>query len=127
MIQLQKDRTLEVGQQVEVYRNLNRGKVFSIKDKKSGLVVAWADKFKIENVICKVREGGRQRVIKDKRKNVHATVIGTYIGEYEMDTSTMSELYYDPYTLDSFINKKTGEKVLGVDSVYFEDGQAFIK
>ena len=90
------------------------------------MVVAWADRFMIEDVTCKVREGGRQRVIKDKRKNVHATVIGTYIGECEMDTSMMNELYYDPYTLDSFINKETGEKVTEVESVYFEDGIAFI-
>ena len=127
MIQLQKDRTLVIGQQVEVYRNLNRGKVFSIKDKKTGLVVAWADRFMIENVICKVREGGRQRVIKDKRKNVHAFLVSNYAGECEMDISTMNELYYDPFNLDSFINKETGEKVIDVESVYFEDGKAFIK
>ena len=127
MIQLQKERSLELNQQVEVYRNLNKGRVFSIKDKKSGLVVAIGDKFKVENVTCKVREGGRQRVIKEKRKGVHAFLISTYAGECEMDISKMNELTYNPYTMDSFINKDTGEKVFSVDFVYFEDGKAYIR
>ena len=127
MIQLQKERNLELNQQVEVYRNLNKGRVFSIKDKKSGLVVAIGDKFKVENVTCKVREGGRQRVIREKRKGVHAFLISTYAGECEMDIGNMNELTYDPYTMDSFINKDTGEKVFDADFVYFENGKAFIQ
>lgn len=39
----------------------------------------------------------------------------------------MTELYYDPYTLDSFINKVTGEKVAEADVVWFKDGKAYIK
>lgn len=108
-----------------MYRNLNKGKLFSIKDKKTGLVIAHGDSFRVENVTCKVREGGRQRVIKDKRKNVHSFLIATYTGECEMDVSHV-EIYYDPYTLDSFINKATGEKVSEVDLVYFKDGKAYI-
>ena len=49
MLEIVKDRTLVSGQEVSVYRNLNR-KCFSIKDKKTGLVCAYADKFRIENV-----------------------------------------------------------------------------
>ncbi|WP_441296444.1 hypothetical protein [Bacillus sp. UMB0728] len=127
MINLINERSLEQGQKVEVYRNLNKGKLFSIKDKKSGLVVAHGDSFKVTDVVCKVSEGGRQRVIKDKRKNVHAFLSATYAGECEVDKGEMTELYYDPYTLDSFINKVTGEKVAEADVVWFKDGKAYIK
>lgn len=128
MITIQKGRTLEIGQSVEIYRNLNsKGKIFSIKDKKTGLVVAHADKFLIKDVVCKVREGGRQRVIREKRKNVHATVIGKYIGENEVETNQLDELYYDPYELDSFVNKRTSERITESTSVYFQEGKAYLK
>ena len=126
MIELQKGRTLELGQQVEVYRNLNKGRVFSIRDKKTNLVVAIGDKFKIENVKCTVREGGRQRVIREKRKAVHAFLIGTFTGGCEFDLDECQELYYDPYTLDSFVNKDNGKKITSVDIIYFDNGRAYI-
>lgn len=125
MLEIVKDRKLEQSQEVTIYRNLNR-KCFSIKDKKTGLVVAHADKFRIENVRCKVSEAGRQRVLRKKQKNVHAVLLGIYIGICEMDTSQMDEVYYDPYTLDSFINKRTGEKLTQIDLVYFENGKAYM-
>ena len=125
MLEIVKDRKLEQSQVVTIYRNLNR-KCFSIKDKKTGLVVAHADKFRIENVRCKVSEAGRQRVLKRKQKNVHAMLNGLYIGNCEMDTLQMDEVYYDPYTLDSFVNKRTGEKLTEIDLVYFEDGKAYM-
>lgn len=125
MLEIVKDRKLEYAQEVSVYRNLNR-KCFSVRDKKTGLVVAYADKFRIENVKCKVSETGRQRVLRRKQKNVHATLDGLYIGNCEMDISQMDEVYYDPYTLDSFINKRTGEKLTEIDLVYFEDGKAYM-
>ncbi|MDT0160444.1 hypothetical protein [Bacillus sp. AG4(2022)] len=105
---------------------MNKGKLFSIKDKKSGLVVAHGDSFKVTDVTCKVREGGRQRVIKDKRKNVHAFLIATYAGECNFDTGEMTELYYDPYTLDAFINRATGKVATEADTVWFKDGKAYI-
>ena len=126
MIELQKGRTLELGQQVEVYRNLNKGRVFSIRDRKTGLVVAIGDKFKVENVTCVVREGGRQRVIREKRKNVHSFLKATFTGGCEFDLDDCQELYYDPYTLDSFVNKDTGKKISNIDVAYFENGRAYI-
>lgn len=80
MLEIVKDRKLEQSQEVSVYRNLSR-KCFSIKDKKTGLVVAHADKFRIENVRCKVSEAGRQHVLRKKQKNVHAVLLGIYRGE----------------------------------------------
>jgi hypothetical protein len=117
---------LYIGQQIETYRNLNQGFLFSIKDKKTGLVVAHGNCYRVENVVCKVREGGRQRAIKEKRRNVHAFLSCFYSGECEMSLEGLSELYYNPFTLDHFINKETGEKVESVDFAYFLDGKCYI-
>jgi hypothetical protein len=111
---------------VQVYRNLNAGNLFSIKNKKSGLVVAHGDRFIVTNVQCKVSESGRQRVIKEKRKNVHATLYCTYIGNANFDVKHLDELFYNPYEYDTFINKRTFEPVHECSGVYFEDGKAYI-
>ena len=65
-------------------------------------------------------------MLREKRKNVHAMLNGIYIGNCEMDTSQMDEVYHDHYTLDSFINKRTGEKLTQIDLVYFENGKAYM-
>lgn len=127
MINILNDRTLESGQHVQCYRNLNahNGKVFSIKDKKTGLVICHADKFRIENVKCHVGKG-RFKVREKKQKNVHAWVDGIYINECEMNINHMQELTYDPFIHDNFINKDTGEKVEFVDLAYFYNGKCYI-
>tara|TARA_R100001086_G_C11756193_1_gene236794 strand:- start:80 stop:493 length:414 start_codon:yes stop_codon:yes gene_type:complete len=42
-----------------------------------GRVVDHRDQVLIHNAEFRVREGGRQRVIKERKKNVHAFVVGT--------------------------------------------------
>ena len=62
--------------QVKLYRNLNNGKI-SIMDPVTRLVVGHADSVSVRNAQFVVNETGRQRVLKEKRKNVHAFVTGT--------------------------------------------------
>ena len=63
---------------VQVYRNLNNG-LISIQDLSTGLVLGHASAIDLEEANFIVREAGRQQVIKEKRKNVHAFVRGKVI------------------------------------------------
>jgi len=63
---------------VQVYRNLNNG-LISIQDLSTGLVLGHADAIDLEEANFIVREAGRQQVLKEKRKNVHAFVRGKVI------------------------------------------------
>ena len=63
---------------VQVYRNLNNG-LISIQDLSTGLVLGHAYAIDLEDATFIVREAGRQQVIKEKRKNVHAFVRGKVI------------------------------------------------
>ena len=63
---------------VQVYRNLNNG-LISIQDLSTGLVLGHADAIDLQRATFIVREAGRQQVIKEKRKNVHAFVRGKVI------------------------------------------------
>ena len=60
---------------VEVYFNLHK-KTFSVRSAKSGKVLLHTDEVHIENPEFVVRQSGRNRVLSEGRKNVHAFVRG---------------------------------------------------
>ena len=63
---------------VQVYRNLHNG-LISIQDLSTGLVLGHAYAIDLRWADFIVREAGRQQVIKEKRKNVHAFVRGEVV------------------------------------------------
>jgi hypothetical protein len=104
---------------VYVYFNLHR-KCFSIKALEGGLkgrVVAHRDAVLIHDATFKVSEAGRQRVLREKRKNVHAGVCGTWEdGIYDHVTVERSSLLgqaiaYNPYKYDSFVVRSTEQPI----------------
>ena len=126
-MEIVQDRTLKEGQQVQVYYNLHRGG-FSIRDKKTGLVVAYANTVMLSNAIFKVSEKGRQHVIEEKRKRVHAFVEGKFgWADRHEDLTGWDTVYYNPYTTRLFTIPKTGEYVLSADEVIFKDKVCFVK
>lgn len=66
---------------VFVYFNLHK-KVWSLKARggaKNARVLAHADHVQLKNVEFKVSEAGRQRVLAEKQKNVHAGLVGELV------------------------------------------------
>lgn len=126
MITPYKGRELHPKQRISVYKNLNNG-LFSIKDPKSGLVVAHGENFVVVNGEPFVSETGRQRVLDSGVKGVHAWIKGYYGGEADKwpDGVWDVEAYYDPFKTKVFINKETGESI-GKEDFLFRDGKAFV-
>jgi hypothetical protein len=92
------------------YRNLNKkGVWWSAKNTRTGLVEFREKRIILRNVTLKVSEAGRQRVIRDKRKNVHAGVVGEIISARQLpkmwkpDELRWIKATYNPYTMDSFM------------------------
>ena len=97
---------------VKVYFNLHK-KLFSVvalEGKDKGRVIEHTDSIDLSMPIFRVQKAGRERVLKEKRKNVHAYVAGykcklksdeeiAKIGDYEWVKAT-----YDPYKYDSFVS-----------------------
>lgn len=103
-----------MGYRVMVHYNLHKH-TFSITHK--GLVISHADYVKLHDVEFRVRQGGREKVVKEKRKNVHAFVIGTLI-EYckypceSLPSEPNSDIVtYDPYKYNSYVMKDTQEPI----------------
>lgn len=88
------------GLKVFVYRNIHR-KCYSVKLVKTGRVIAHVDSITLWGASFKVSEAGRQRVLREKKKNVHAGVVGIVA-----DVNILCQLKgvtYNPYKFTSFV------------------------
>jgi hypothetical protein len=97
---------------LEIYFNLHK-MCLSVRSK--GLVIKHADQITLSNVTFKVREGGRQRVIKEKKKNVHAFVKGMEIDKAASDKGR--RVSYNPYKAGHFYYVDSGEPVYTANEV----------
>ncbi len=94
---------------VYVYYNLHK-KVWSIKaleGPEKGRVIGHSSMVVLENCTFKVSEAGRQRVLREQRKNVHAGVVGTLVavaGERAWFPYPVSkQVTYNPYKYETFV------------------------
>jgi hypothetical protein len=99
-----------IARRVEVYRNLNvdeASTVYSLRDAKTGKVLAHVDNVDLADVDFKVGESGRQKVLQTKTKNVHAFVIGTVraFNVAEELPEGGKAATYNPFKYDSFVLK----------------------
>ncbi|TFH08282.1 MAG: hypothetical protein E4H14_06750 [Candidatus Thorarchaeota archaeon] len=89
-----------------------------------GLVLGYSSDILVKDVVFKVSEAGRRRVLRNKKKNVHAGVVGTIaqvLNPKERITNTLSNysqqnwsdvgfphqkqlVHYNPYKYDSFVS-----------------------
>jgi hypothetical protein len=125
MLTLLKGRHIEVGQRVFVYYNLHKH-CFSIKDMKTGLVLAHSDDVTLENAIFKVSEAGRQRVLSERVKNVHAGVVGNWTPS-KMVCDMKKRATYNPYHYDSFVDMETLEALHGAECVRLQNKKVYYK
>lgn len=123
-----KGRNVLPGQRVEVYRNLKFKDriVYSIRDAKSGLVLGHATDLLLTNK-CKfvVKEVGRQRVLKEKKKNVHAWIEGSFGIIHAGDDKIFGDgtpVRYNPYTNSHFEMSDCGEPIVGANLVFIKEG-----
>lgn len=98
---------------VKIYWNLHK-KCFSVQYK--GIVIAHKDTVCLENVEFKVSEAGRQRVLRESRKNVHATVHGYLVDSLELDVDKLRKVSYNPYKNETFVVGE--EKISHAASAY---------
>ena len=115
MIRTKREERYEIdfARKVFVYKNLHKD-CWSIKQ--DGLVKAHSDNkpIRLYSAMMKVNKKGRERVLKEKRKNVHAGISG-YISYPDPSFACwdgigwweMSPITYNPYKYESFVDKRT--------------------
>lgn len=119
-----------------VYRNLTR-KTFSVKH--GGRVIEHADRILILSGNFKVNENGRQRVIREQKKYVHAFITTTdgYIRDregaiensieyWDLNSRQKREVSYNPFKNETFIFRDSGEPVEGSYPILIENNKVFV-
>lgn len=95
-----KGRYIDFNKPVKIYKNLHNG-LFSVMQ--NNLVVAHIESFILNNVTFKVNESARQKVLKEKKKNVHAFITGLLNNvNCDMSYSRLSAITYNPYKASNF-------------------------
>lgn len=109
-----------IGDKVMVYYNLHKH-TFSIS--RNGRVIAHADYVKLTDVEFRVRQGGREKVIREKSKNVHSFVIGTLEDYCKFPCDNLPSepnsniVTYNPYKYNSYVIKDTEEPIYSAGEV----------
>lgn len=88
---------------VFVYRNLHKN-CLSVKDMNTKRVVAHVRSITLADCTFKVSEKGRQRVLRERQKNVHAGVHGIWL-ESDLSSAGMKRVMYNPYKYESFVEE----------------------
>lgn len=118
---------------VRVYRNLHK-KCYSIQAyiPGTGWRVLWHDKnLLLDDVSFSVNQNGRRRVLKEKRKSVHAYVVGELKDKGKSRRfKKCGEARYNPYDGPLFTDTTTKKAVkqARIVNMYFDkDGRAKIQ
>ena len=109
---------------VRVFKNLTHG-CYSILQ--NGKLKASARQVLLSDVEFKVRESGRQRMLKEQRRNVHAFAVGLLVDYvHPSDERTLSSIEgrvvtYNPKELASFYDLLTQAPVTNADLVHLDE------
>lgn len=108
-------------QDVFVYYNSHK-QCWSIRSIKTGKVIQHAGGVVLANATFAVSEAGRKRVIKEKKKNVHAGVRGQLIQAYaSLNGDAVGKLRqrvsYNPYKYKFFYKVKDSSPIFEADRV----------
>ena len=115
-----------IGRKVRVYYNLYR-KIWSIQDIKTRKVIGRSAFLRLANVEFKVSQAGRERVLRERKKNVHAFAIGTV---EDFSTSGLKDTFdivmYNPYKYETFVTQVGERAVYHAMKVWFYSTNALV-
>lgn len=100
---------------IKVARNLKR-RQYSLREGKK--VVGYADTLVLTDCHFEVNQVIRNRVLRNKQKEVHAFVVGEK-GEDKPLPSDAVEVTYNPYWMSCFYRKDNGARVFEAREVHF--------
>ena len=108
MAKLKRARQPIVGEKVRVYRNLHNNRI-SVRAKEG--VIYHAFNIVLSDVKFTVSKAGRERVLREKKKNVHAFAVGTVV-KYDVQASFQgTAVGYNPYEADHFFIKDGKQRI----------------
>ena len=111
---------------VEVYRNLHKN-CWSVRDSNTSRVIDHVNYIHLDDATLVVRPAGREKVLREKRKNVHAFIKGTASFLSECDNTYSKQVIYNPYKYNSFVLYDTEEHITHAKHIYLNnEGKVYV-
>ena len=110
---------IDPNKRVYVYFNLHR-KCFSVRQ--GNKVVEHANRVCLKDVRYLVQQAGRRKVLKEKRKNVHAGLSGYYVKSVPVPVISF-DVTYNPYKYETFVDTQDHEPQEWSEYAYLECGK----
>ncbi|WP_079516530.1 hypothetical protein [Rossellomorea marisflavi] len=127
MLKMRDGATLDPGERVEVYYNIQKGG-FSIValDKRNpmkGKVVAYASNVQVEDAKFCINPNKLAKIKANNRKTVYAVVRGHFVSAEPMDDAAHGyrKGYCNPFKTGKFIDWENGTELHEARGVYFYD------
>jgi hypothetical protein len=89
-------------------------------------VVGHVDECVLAQVSFTVSEAGRQRVLRDRVKNVHAYVAGVLIAQMDDSIVAPLRLGYDPYRHRSFVERESQRAIVCCSHLVVRDNVVWV-
>lgn len=116
---------------VKIYKNLHNNlySIMACQGHNKGRVIGYADRILMRDVRFEVRQSGRERVLAEQRKNVHAYVVGTLINalgyvvrlenipeemQLPFEHDCTAKVLYNPYRFKSFVGETVDQTLIEV-------------
>lgn len=116
---------IDASNPVRVFRNWKRG-CYNIMQ--GGRVVACAREVRLRQVEFRVREPGRQRMLRLRRRNVHAYAVGWLLDHVHpqegraLGAIAGRTLFYDPYRFSSFVDAESHLPIRYAELAQLDEG-----
>jgi len=118
---------------VDVYWNLHKCK-YSVRDCYTGKVFDHRSSLVLKDATFNVQKGGRQRVLREGKKNVHASIRGEMFESVPLQLILLGhlkfrEITYDPYKFSTFVYSVNSEPITDAEWVVMstcDTSKAFI-
>lgn len=122
-----KGRRVAPRQKVKAYWNLHKDvwSLVALDGPDKGRVLGHCPRLGLLNAKFVVSESGRQRVIREKKKNVHAFAIGRLLSAPDCHLKIqfpVRPLSYNPYKAAHFVVRASGEPIHGTDVLLLDEG-----
>jgi len=127
-------RNWDLGRGYKIYFNLHK-RCYSVQawdtDKKGWRLYKHSNALHVKDVKMEVNENGRQRVIRDKRKNVHAFLRTPFADCISKKSGNgpgrklKNVCKYNPYKYSSFVNATAEDPIHKLDEAVLRFGLVF--
>ena len=116
---------------VFVYYNLHRQcwSIKALEGNRKGRVIKHAASVLLGDAVPKVSQKGRERVLKEKRKNVHAGIVGTLLAisqQLELNLCRTDRVTYNPYKYSGFVYAESEQPFTYADTAVMTDRAVYV-